>query len=154
MWTGDQAQDGSKTELYRVYIFTDKQCLNRIYSSAVVGSQAWSPRLTGPLSLPTDDTSTALARQGYLGDGKETSNLTADFEAIPNGPNEQWAPATPTTTVPGEIPAATGTTPPPAPDGSPSAPAPGGGSSNISVSGNLGPPVDLWDTDWPTNGYY
>jgi hypothetical protein len=98
--------------------------------------------------------STALARQGYLGDGKESNNLTADFEVIPNGPNEQWTPATATTSIPGDVPAATGTTPPPAPDGTPGAPSGGGGSTNISVSGNLGPPVDLWDTDWPTNGYY
>ncbi len=154
MWTGDQSAAGVAAELYRVYIFTDKQCLNRIYSSAVVGSQAWSPRLTGPLSLPTDDASVTTARSSYLGDGKEANNLTADFEAIPNGPNEQWAPATATTLVPGDVPAAPGTTPPPDPTGSAGGSANTSGSSNIAVAGNLGPPIDLWDTNWPESGYY
>ena len=154
MWTGDQSSSGTAAELYRVYIFTDKQCLNRVYSSAVIGSQAWSPRLTGPLALPTDDASVTAARGGYLGDGKEASNLTADFEVVTNGPNEQWAPATATTLVPGDVPAATGTTPPPDPTGAASSAASSGGSSNISVGGNLGPPIDLWDTNWPESGYY
>jgi len=30
----------------------------------------------------------------------------------------------------------------------------GSGSSGIAVSGGLGAPVDLWDTDWPQSGYY
>jgi hypothetical protein len=155
MWKGDQTTTGATTELYRVYIFTDKQCLNRVYSSAVVGSQVWSPRLSGPLSLPSDDAALTAARSGYLGDGKESSNLTADFEVVPNGPNEQWPPAAATTLVPGDVPAATGTTPPPDPTGSTAAGATGGGgSSNISVGGSLGPPIDLWDTNWPESGYY
>src|SRR5581483_2070421 len=29
-----------------------------------------------------------------------------------------------------------------------------GGSQSIQVSGNLGPPVSLWDVDWPQSGYY
>lgn len=154
MWSGDQSMSGAGAELYRVYIFTDSQCLNRIYSSAVVGSQVWSPRLTGPLSLPTDDASVTAARSGYLGDGKESSNLTADFEVVQNGPNEQWSPAAPTAGVPGDVPAAIGTTPPPDPAGSASGSAGSAGSSNISVAGNVGPPIDLWDTNWPESGYY
>jgi hypothetical protein len=156
LWTGDQTASGVAEELYRVYIFTDKQCLNRVYSSAVVGSQAWSPRLTGPLSLPKDDASVTAARSSYLGDGKESSNLTADFESVLNGPNEQWTPATATTLVPGDVPAAVGTTPPPDPSGVvPAAGSAGAsGSSNVSVGGNLGPPIDLWDTNWPASGYY
>ncbi len=157
MWTGDQSMSGETTGLYRVYIFTDRQCLNRVYSSAVVGSQAWSPRLSGPLSLPTDDASLATARGSYLGDGKESSNLTADFEVILNGPNEQWTAASPTALVPGDVPAAPGTAPPPDPMGDTS----GGGSSGGSGSGGsaapgsgFGPPIDLWDTNWPASGYY
>jgi hypothetical protein len=153
MWTGDQSATGVAAELYRVYIFTDKLCLNRVYSSAVVGSQAWSPRLTGPLSLPTTNASVIAARSTYLGDGKESNNLTADFENIVKGPNEQWAAATPTTLVPGDVPAASGTTPPPDPTGGAASGA-AGGSSNISVAGDLGPPTDLWDTNWPESGYY
>jgi hypothetical protein len=157
MWTGDQSMNGVATEIYRVYIFTDKQCLNRVYSSAVVGSQVWSPRLAGPLSLPTNDASMNLARSSYLSDGKESSNLTADFEIIKNGPNEQWVPAAPTTAIPGDVPAAAGTTPPPDPAGGASGAGSaggGGGSTSISVGGSVGPPIDLWDTNWPESGYY
>ena len=96
------------------------------------------------------------ARSGYLGDGKESSNLTADFEIVPNGPNEQWTAASADDSrARATIPAATGTSPPPDPDGS----AAGRRrrrrlGTTITVSGNLGPPVDLWDTDWPKSGYY
>ena len=54
LWSGNQTASGAAAELYRVEIFTDKQCLNRVYTSAVVGGPAWAPRLNGPLALPTD----------------------------------------------------------------------------------------------------
>ena len=40
------------TELYRVHVFTDKRCVNRVYSSSIVGSPAYAPRYSGPLALP------------------------------------------------------------------------------------------------------
>ncbi|HEX3056938.1 MAG TPA: hypothetical protein VHP82_12455, partial [Gaiellaceae bacterium] len=49
LWTGNQTIDGKAVELYRMYIFTDKQCLNRVYTSAVIGSPAYAPRPFGPL---------------------------------------------------------------------------------------------------------
>ena len=36
-FSGDQASDGTSAELFRVYVFTDRQCLNRVFASAVVG---------------------------------------------------------------------------------------------------------------------
>jgi hypothetical protein len=155
LWSGNQSATGTTAELYRVYVFTDSQCLNQVYQSSVVGGPAWAPRLTGPLALPTSDPALTAARGSYLGDGKESNNLTYDFRV--GQPNEQLAPATPTTTVPGEVPSATGTTPPPSQNAGPggaAAGAAGSGSSAIGVSGNVGPPVDLWDVDWPRSGYY
>jgi hypothetical protein len=159
LWSGNQSASGTQSELYRVYAFTDSQCLNTVYRSAVIGSPAWAPRMSGPLSLPSSDVSLAGARASYLGDGKETSDSTYDNRGFE--PNEQLPPAKPTTSVPGEIPAAENTTPPPF-QGSGSGSSGSGsgsgssssGSSNISVGGNLGPPVDLWDVDWPKSGYY
>ena len=36
-FSGDQASDGTSAELFRVYVFTDRQCLNRVFASAVIG---------------------------------------------------------------------------------------------------------------------
>ena len=32
------------SSLYRVYIFTDSNCVNRIFTGSVVGSPAFAPR--------------------------------------------------------------------------------------------------------------
>ena len=151
LWSGDQTLYGTSTELYRVEVFTDSTCLNRVYTGAVVGSPSWAPRLNGPLALPGDPADVATARTGYLGDGTETSSYTLDGTLL--APAEQQAAATPTTTVPGDIPAFPGTTPPGGSDPT-SGGASGGGSTTITVTGNLGPPVSLWDVNWPASGYY
>ena len=51
-FSGDQTIDGTSAELFRIYVFTDRQCLNRVFASAVIGSPAYAPRPFGPLSLP------------------------------------------------------------------------------------------------------
>ena len=33
-------------------VFTDVDCVNRVYSSSVVGSPAWAPRVGGAIKLP------------------------------------------------------------------------------------------------------
>jgi hypothetical protein len=39
--------------LYRVYVFTDDHCVNRVFTGSVVGSPAFVPRVVGgPLALP------------------------------------------------------------------------------------------------------
>ena len=45
---------GGTTGLYRVYITTDRDCVNVVYRSSVVGSPAYAPRSTGPNKLPGD----------------------------------------------------------------------------------------------------
>jgi hypothetical protein len=43
------------SSLYRVYIFSDSDCVNRIFTGSIVGSPAWAPRAVGgPMDLPTD----------------------------------------------------------------------------------------------------
>ncbi len=153
LWQGNQTSYGATVDLYRVEVFTDKQCLNLVYTGAVVGSPAWAPRLNGTLSLPQDGPGLTSARGSYLGDGKESSSYTFDGQKLT--PAEQQPQATPTTAVPGDVPAFPGTSAP----GSTTDPSSGGASSSsggqgITVSGNLGPPVSLWDVDWPQSGYY
>ena len=135
LWSGNQTLSGTPVELFRVYVFTDRQCLNRVFTSAVVGSPAYAPRSFGPLALPTTVTSLATARTSLLKDGAEPPGVTFDGESV--SPTEAQADATPTTAIPG------------APGDS--ATSTGGG---ITWSGKTGAPVGLWDTQWPRSGYY
>src|SRR5919204_5378801 len=64
------------------------------------------------------------------------------FGGSPGATAEAAARATPTTAVPSDQDAGSGT------GGSSSAP------TQLQLSGDLGAPVDLWDTDWPNGGYY
>jgi hypothetical protein len=141
-FTGDQASDGTSAELFRVYVFTDRQCLNRVFTSAVFGGPAYAPRPFGPLSLPAVPTSLPAARASYLNDGSEPDSYTYDGLKVQS--TELTAPATPTTAVPADSDSSAGST------GSAAA-----GPQQIQIgSGVLGAPVDLRDTDWPGRGYY
>ncbi|HEY7207302.1 MAG TPA: hypothetical protein VH416_03595 [Gaiellaceae bacterium] len=134
-WTGNQTEDGTPAELFRVYVFTDKTCLNPVFTSAVVGSQAYSPRPYGPLALPVSATSLATARTSYLGDmHDEPTGLTYDGDTVTT--SESGEPASPTVALQTQ-------------DGS-QAPA----SIEWDTDSNFGAPVDLWDTNWPDGGYY
>jgi hypothetical protein len=138
-FTGDQAIDGTKAELFRIYVFTDRQCLNRVYTSAIVGGPAYAPRPYGPLALPSSAAALPTVRGSYLRDGSEPESYTFDGQQVKT--TELEPSATPTTAVPADSDSTSGT----------SAPA---GPQQVNVSGNLGAPVDLWDTDWPSGGYY
>ena len=140
-WSGDETLGGVPATLFRVYVFTDAQCLNPVYTSAVIGSPAYAPRLDGPLAMPTTTLDAVAAQTTFLGDGTESGDVT--FDGTQLTPNEQLPAAQPTLTVPGDVPAAAGTT---------SSSSSGGGSS--ASTGAAGPPVDLWDTTWPSCGYY
>lgn len=138
-FSGDTALDGTKAELFRIYVFTDRQCLNRVFTSAIVGGPAYAPRPYGPLALPTNPTALPAARSTYLRDGSEPDSFMFDGQSVAT--TESDPAATPTTAVPNDS-DSTSTT---------SAPA---GPSQLKFSGNIGAPVDLWDTDWPSGGYY
>jgi hypothetical protein len=152
VFTGNQTFGGAPAELYRVYVFTDEDCINRVYSSAIIGSPAYAPRPLGPLQLPRDTAALAASRSGYLGDGDQGTTYTEDGEPIV--PNESLPAATPTS----GLPAVTTTTPAPggsAPTTPGSTPTPGsGGVSFYTVGGEIGAPIDIWDTNWPQGGYY
>ena len=161
-WSGNQTLTGATAELFRVYVFTDAQCLNLVYTSAVIGSPAYAPRTGGPLALPTDSGSIAAARGNYLDDGAEPAGEMFDGTLVT--PTESAPAAVPTTSPPADqapagAPAAgsdtsgaTAGSSGPAAGSSDSAGVPVG--SSPIVSGD-GAPVDLWDTDhWPQGGYY
>jgi hypothetical protein len=151
---GDQTDDAIDAELYRVYVFTDKQCLNRVYTSAIVGSPAYAPRPYGGLGLPSNSTGLSVSRSSYLGDGAQGPSYTYDGELA--DPSEAAEQATPTTGLPAGQSTTDGKAAP-APGSDPKSSGSGTTTSTVSlikVDGKLGAPVDLWDTNWPEGGYY
>jgi hypothetical protein len=153
LWTGNQTLDSKSVELYRMYVFTDKQCLNRVYTSAIVGAPAYAPRPMGPLALPATAAGVASARSAYLHDGVEPASYTYDGDTLAT--TESTPDASPTTAVP-DAPGAT-TAPAGSSSTSSATPSPSPASSagsGLTVNGRTGAPTDLWDTDWPSSGYY
>lgn len=147
-WKGNLSLNGTAAELYRVYVFTDIQCLNLVYTSAVVGSPMYAPRPGGPLGLPSDSAGIATARGNYLSDGTESNGQM--YDGTPVTPQEQLAAAVPTTTPPSDT-GPSGSAPPAA---SGSGASSGSSGSSNSGSTGAGAPVDLWDTESAQSGYY
>jgi hypothetical protein len=143
LFSGDQAMDGAQAELFRIYVSTDEQCLNTVYVSAVIGGPGYAPRPYGPLPLPTSGAEIPTARGSYIAnDGPEPQGYM--FDGSPVTTTESMASATPTTAVPSDQ----DTNPTGSTTTTTSAP------TQLQLEGSLGAPVDLWDTDWPSGGYY
>src|SRR5438105_9244908 len=141
--TANPVLAGKPAELYRVYVFSDSDCVNVVFKGALVGSPAYAPRMTGPLQLPTLAANLFFARQGYVPDGPEGKTFMADSSKIQTTESDK-AQANPasgdsSTTVPD--PSAT----PPPPEAT--SPLPG-------TPTETGAPVDLWDSGWPNGRYY
>jgi hypothetical protein len=138
-FSGDTTIFGDQAELFRVYVFTDRQCLNRVYTSAIIGGPAYAPRPFGPLALPANPTALPSARANYLQDGSEPDSFAADGFQVK--PTESEPAAVPTAAVPAD-------------SDSVSTVSPSAGPTQLKWGGDIGAPVDLWDTDWPSSGYY
>lgn len=119
-------------ELYRVYVATDKDCVNIVFRGAIVASPAYAPRLTGTLDLPQNDLDVAKARNKILDVGTEGQALMLDGSQSIATEEDATAGA------------ASGS-------GSPAGAA---GGSPAPAAAPPGPKVDLPDTAWPTGGYY
>ena len=65
------------TSLHRVYVFSDKSCVNVVYKGAVVGGPAYAPRTSGPLDLPKTDKEWFKAQVTVLKDGSEGEDVYA-----------------------------------------------------------------------------
>jgi hypothetical protein len=165
-FSGDESLDSTacvstlapQCELFRVYVFSDSDCVNVVFKSAIIGSPAYAPRITGPLLIPGDTKKLAAARVKNLGDGLEGKTFAADGLKITT--TEMQSPSTFAATLIAQQAAATGS-------GSGSSSGSGSGSSSgtpapttpaasifpTSLAGQ-GAPVDLWDTQWPTGRYY
>jgi hypothetical protein len=127
--------------LYRVYIFTDNHCVNRIFTGSIVGSPAWAPRtIGGPINLPSSSKELDRDKAGrYPGAGSEGTAID------PAGSDVKAAE--------GIAPKGSGT----APSSSGSSSAASSASSSSTSSSTTAQPVanvDLWDSGWPTGRYY
>jgi hypothetical protein len=144
LFSGDQTLDGRSAELFRVYVSTDHGCLNKVFTSPIIGSPAYAPRpFNGPLGLPSTLVGLAAARGGYLLGGAEPKGVTLDGESI--APNETLPSPSPTVAVPSD----SDTDPGGLLGSSPSSP------TQIKVATDLGAPVDLWDTqEEASKGYW
>jgi hypothetical protein len=78
VYRGDTSIWRSSSELYRVLVFSDEDCLNTVYRGAIVGSPAYVPREVGPLALPTDTNGMLAARSTFLSFGQEPASKTAE----------------------------------------------------------------------------
>jgi len=151
-FTGNAGVDGTPAELYRVYVATDRDCVNIVYRGAIVGGAAYAPRWNGTLGLPS--TMGQLAdRTRFLSPGSEGSPSMADD--TPVVANENVEPSGTAITSGEDDSSANGDTDTPPADANAVAPIPKFPPATLAVDkSSVGPPVDLWDTDWPTGRYY
>jgi hypothetical protein len=161
VYGGDTGVDGIKTALYRVYVATDHDCVNIVFRGAVTGGPAYAPRWRGTLALPQDIATQVADQSAYTSAGSEgltsmadntvvIANEALERAAADAGPilsGEDDSPSNPDTDAGGTPPPATTT---PAPTAKPTYPV-----ASLSVNpADIGPPIDLWDTDWPTGRYF
>ncbi|HYZ79374.1 MAG TPA: hypothetical protein VE596_18580 [Gaiellaceae bacterium] len=135
---------GKPAPLYRVYVFSDSDCVNVVFKGALVGSPAYAPRMSGPLQYPTQRANLFFAPQGYLPDGLEGKTFMADSSKIQTTESDK----------PQANPASGDTTTPAVPDPSAAPPPPEATSPLPGTPTETGAPVDLWDSGWPNGRYY
>jgi hypothetical protein len=91
--------DTAGCPLFHIYVYTDADCVNRVYVSDLVGSPAFVPRLTPPLALPSNPTDLSKAASMYLPDGAEGKVYDAGGNlVVPSG--AATSAATPSTVPP------------------------------------------------------
>jgi hypothetical protein len=64
VWNGDTRHE-NHYELFRVAVFTDVDCVNRVYSGSVVGSPAWAPRVSKAIKVPFSPDGLTTAANGW-----------------------------------------------------------------------------------------
>ena len=78
VYSGNTSIWGTASELYRVLVFTDEDCLNTVFRGAMVGSPAYVPREIGPLAMPVDVNGLTDARGHFLKFGSEPDSKSAE----------------------------------------------------------------------------
>jgi hypothetical protein len=83
-FTGNQDLSGREWPLFRVYVSTDRDCVNVVFRGSVTGGPAFAPRVTGPLKLPTSFDEIDALQLSALGSGSSegTKTFSADGFAV------------------------------------------------------------------------
>jgi hypothetical protein len=152
-FSGNRSIFNTTAELYRVYAFTDRDCVNVVYRGAVSGGPAYAPRPLGPLALPKSQTDVTNARSQYLKDGEEGNTYAADGALVKSSESEPAAASTGESKGSGSgATSGSGNTS----EGSAATGGQAGSGTSIPAEQTkAGAPVDLWDTDqWPRGGYF
>ena len=82
-FTGNEDLTGQEWPLFRVYVFTDRDCVNVVFRGSVVGGAAFAARTSGPLKLPTSTEELDFAAIGVLppaGDEAAKTFMADGFE--------------------------------------------------------------------------
>jgi hypothetical protein len=82
LFSGNTSIGNLASELYRVEVFTDEDCLNTVFRGTITGAPAYMPRPTGPLALPTDISGVTGARGAFLPDGTEPPSYSYDYLSV------------------------------------------------------------------------
>ncbi len=135
---GHVGLNGAAHELFRTYVFSDRDCVNVIFRGAIVGSPAYAPRMTGPLALPATASKVTEASADYLPDGSEGLTYMADTAKVSTTESDKPAAEAKKEGTSGE-----------GEDEEPSAE-----DSLPSLPQATGAPVDLWDSGWPNGRFY
>jgi hypothetical protein len=95
---GETATNGAAGQLFRVYVATDRQCVNGVFTGAVVGSPGYAPRVVvaGP-----PDPGTA---EGRAADGEPVKPTEASGTAAPTGASPAAATSTATAAATSAVP--------------------------------------------------
>ena len=98
LWNGD-TRYGQAYDLFRVAVFTDVDCVNRVYSSSVVGSPVWAPRVGSAIKLPGSAAELAAAANEWPKYGAGAEVLTPNGQKFASA-DESGGSASPDQTVP------------------------------------------------------
>jgi hypothetical protein len=103
-FSGNEDLTGQEWPLFRVYAFTDRDCVNVVFRGSVVGGPAFAPRTSGPLELPTSTEELDLASIGVLPSGKNESAKTFSAEGYEFKSSESAAEGSENATVRVDLP--------------------------------------------------
>ena len=170
-FAGTRAANGTPAALYRVYVFSDSDCVNVIHRGSIVASPAYVPRTTGSLRLPLTPSEVTKATTTYLKDLRKGEGEAQQFmfdsakvsstESDPEPAKQAATPASEGTGTSGTGSAGTGSgsggtgsgSAPPA-GGDPASTPPENDPSLPATPKSSGAPVDLWDSGWPNGRFY
>ncbi len=83
-FAGNEDLHGQEWPLFRVYAFTDRDCVNVVFRGSVVAGPAFAPRTGGPVKLPASSDELDLASVSALpsGDTEAAKTFMADGSEV------------------------------------------------------------------------